>query len=226
MADIHEKRKGPLPMVGPTPVQQRILATIKDFIAARGMSPTVTELSELLGVKPPSVHEQVKAMLRKGLVRRIEGKVRTLEVVEDSPHAPQVPYIPGLTAVPIIGLVTAGAPILAVENRIGEVWVESSMVRGTCFALQVKGDSMVDANIHEGDFVIVRRQPIAENGEIVVALLGDEATVKRLYISNTSIELRPANAAYRPIRIGQEDELKILGKVLAVRSTSLPGGDA
>ncbi|MBF0401358.1 MAG: repressor LexA [Magnetococcales bacterium] len=225
MTDIPKKRKGPQAMVGPTPVQNRILALIKDFVSARGMSPTITELSELMGVKPPSMHEQVAAMLRKGLVRRIEGKVRTLEVVEDSPHAPQVPYLPGLTAVPILGLVTAGAPILAAENRIGEVWVESSVVRGSCFALQVKGDSMVDANIHDGDFVIVRRQPIAENGEIVVALLGDEATVKRLFISNTSIELRPANASYRPIRIGQEDELKILGKVLAVRSTAL-GGDS
>ena len=211
-----KKRKGPLPIEGPTPVQKRILDVIKELISAHGMSPTVTELGEILGVKTPSAHEQILAMLRKGLVRRIPGKVRTLELVEECPK------LPDLIPVPIFGVVAGGSPILAVENRLGEIWVESNLVRGSCFALRVQGDSMVGANINDGDFVIVRRQPIAENGEIVVALLGDEATVKRLFISDTSIELRPANPAYRPIRIGQDDDLKILGKVLAVRSASLP----
>ncbi|MBF0342254.1 MAG: repressor LexA [Magnetococcales bacterium] len=201
-------------MDGPTPGQQRMLEAIKAFIAAHSMAPTFTELSEILGIKPPSVHEQITAMIQKGLLRRTSRKVRSLEVVEQNIR------VPHLVAVPVLGLVTAGVPILAAENRIGEVLVESHVARGTCFALKVKGDSMVDADIMEGDLVIVRQQPIAENGDIVVALLGDEATVKRLFISDTLIELRPANPSYRPIRIEQSDELRILGKVLAVRSLS------
>ena len=178
------------------------------------MSPTFVEIGEILDIKPPSVHEQITAMIRKGLVRHSPRKVRSLEVVEQNFQ------ISHLVSVPVLGLVAAGVPILAVENRIGEVLVESHVVRGTCFALQVKGDSMIDADICEGDLVIVRQQPIAENGEIVVALMGDEATVKRLFISDTLIELRAANPAYRPIRIEQGDELRILGKVVAVRSMS------
>ncbi|MBF0181971.1 MAG: transcriptional repressor LexA [Magnetococcales bacterium] len=201
-------------MEGPTPSQQRLLETIKEFIASHGMSPTLVELSEILGIKPPSVHEQITAMIQKGLLQRTSRKVRSLALVEKSSRVPR------LVSVPILGLVTAGAPILALKNRIGEVLVEEHVVRGTCFALQVKGDSMIEADILEGDLVIVRQQPIAENGDIVVALLGDEATVKRLFISDSLIELRPANPSYRPIRIKQDDELRILGKVLAVRSIS------
>jgi repressor LexA len=114
--------------------------------------------------------------------------------------------------------VAAGVPILAVENQIGEILVEARVARGSCFALQVSGDSMIDARIGDGDLVIVRRQPVAENGDIVVALLGEEATVKRLYVADSVIELRPANANYQPIRVGPNDDLRILGKVLAVRS--------
>jgi repressor LexA len=202
--DTQKKRRGPLPMEGPTPGQQRMLDAIKAFMASHGMAPTLVELSEILNIKPPSVHEQITAMIRKGLLRHSPRKVRSLEVVEKTPR------IPHLVSVPVLGVVTAGIPILAMENRIGEVLVESHVVRGTCFALRVKGDSMVDADICEGDLVIVRQQPIAENGEIVVALMGDEATVKRLFISDTLIELQAANPAYRPIRIEQGDELRIL----------------
>ena len=212
--ETKKKRMGPVPYEGPTPVQQRMLAAIKEFISEHGMSPTFAELGEILGIKTPNIHQQMTGMVKKGLVRYMPGKARTLELVE------QIPKVFGVVSVPVVGLVAGGPPILAEENRIGEIWVEAHVIRGNCFALQVKGDSMVEANISEGDFVIVRQQPIAENGEIVVALLGDEATVKRLYISDTAIELRPANPAYRPIRIEQGDDLRILGKVVAVRSPS------
>lgn len=210
---VDKKPRGPVPTEGLTPGQYRMLSVIKEFISEHGMAPTVVELGEILGIRPPSVHEQIAAMVQKGMVRRTR-KARSLEVVEENPQ------VAGLVAVPIVGLVAAGNPILAVENRIGEVLVEAHVARGSCFALQVKGDSMMNANIREGDLVIVRRQPIAKNGDIVVALLHGEATVKRLFISEKLIELRPANPAYRPIRVGQEDDLKILGKVLAVRSMS------
>ena len=217
----NKKRVGRPTTEGPTAAQLRVMDAITMFISTHdGIPPTISDLAEVLGIRPPSVYEVIAAMIQRGLVVRSPVNARTFMLAEDSSQ------FPDLISVPVFGLVAAGTPIFAAENRMGEIWVEPGVVRGSCFALQVKGDSMVEADIQEGDFVIVRRQPIAENGEIVVALLGDDATVKRLYISDTLIELRPANPAYRPIRIRQEDELRILGKVLAVRSTTLSGGDS
>lgn len=93
-----------------------------------------------------------------------------------------------------------------------------NVARGNCFALEVQGDSMIEADIFEGDYIVVRQQPIAENNDIVVAMIDDEATVKRLFISEDRIELRPENQNLKPIIIGQKDELKIIGKVLHVCS--------
>ena len=217
----NKKRVGRPTAEGPTSAQLRIIDAVRKFIVTHdGIPPKISDVAQILGVRAPSVHELVDVMIQKGLLLLAPGTVRRVALAEDSSQ------FPDLVAVPVFGLVAAGTPILAAENRMGEIWVETSVVRGSCFALQVKGDSMVEADIQEGDFVIVRRQPIAENGEIVVALLGDEATVKRLYISDSLIELRPANPAYRPIRVRQEDELRILGKVLAVRSTTLSGDDS
>lgn len=204
-------RGGSKAMDGATPAQERMVATIRNFIDEQGMSPTVQELGAILGIRAPSVHEQVAALIEKGILRRIPFKARSLEIVETAPP------LMDLITVPIIGTAAGGAPILAVENWIGEILVEARVARGSCFALQVKGDSMIDARIADGDLVIVRRQQVAENGDIVVALLGDEATIKRLYVGDGVVELRPANAAYQPISVGPEDDFRILGKVLAVR---------
>ena len=115
----------------------------------------------------------------------------------------------------IVGTVAASHPIFAHENITGEVLVEASVVgSGKCFALYTQGDSMIDAGINDGDLIIVRRQPIAEDGDIVIALLDDEATVKRLKIDNELIELVPENPRLKPIRVKPEDELRILGKVV------------
>lgn len=120
-----------------------------------------------------------------------------------------------LVAVPIVGTVAAGQPIFAQENIMGEVLVEASVVgSGKCFALYAQGDSMINADINDGDLIIVRRQPIAEDGDIVIALLDDEATVKRLKINNELIELVPENPRLKPVRVKPEDELRILGKVV------------
>ena len=129
-----------------------------------------------------------------------------------------------LRTVPIVGRVAAGQPILAEENIIGEVLVDSRAARhGRCFALEVQGDSMIDASIDDGDLVVVRQQPLAESGDIVVALLDQEATVKRLFVRDERIELRPENPKLRPMPIGPDDGLRILGKVIAVsRSGSHP----
>jgi repressor LexA len=130
--------------------------------------------------------------------------------------------------VPIVGQVAAGQPLFAEENIIGEIFVEDRIARsGRCFALEVAGDSMVDAGINNQDFVVVRQQPVAESGDIVVALLGDEATVKRLYIRDEIIELRPENPKHQPIPVGPDNGFCILGKVVAVRrpgsKTQTPG---
>ena len=118
--------------------------------------------------------------------------------------------------------VRAGQPILAEENIVGEVLIDSRATRsGRCFALEVQGDSMIDAGIRDRDLVVVREQPVAESGDIVVALLDRDATVKRLFVRDERIELRPENARFRSRRIGPDDGLRILGKVVAVSRSGI-----
>ena len=215
MAKEKRKKPGPKRVEGLTKAQEKMMSTIRDIIAERGLPPTMQELAEVLGIRGPSAYEQMRNLVRKGYLRHTPRKARSIEIVDQPP--PMSETVP----VPIVGTVAAGQPILAVENVMGQIGVEANVVRGQCFALEVQGDSMIEAGIKEGDYLIVRQQPLAENGDIVVALLEDEATVKRLFISEDRIELRPANAAYRPIQIAPDGEIKILGKVLAVRGRTL-----
>lgn len=196
-----------------TESQRRALREIRDFIARKKYPPTMKELGELLGVTAASAHQQIRQLERKGYIARQPGKARSLSVVREPERHPET-----LVPVPLIGQVMAGPAMLAEENRMGEVLVEGSVARrGSCFALRVSGDSMTGAAIRDGDIVIVRQQPVAESGEIVVALVGDEATVKRLFIQGDRIELRPENKRYKPVSIGPDTDFRILGKVLAVR---------
>ena len=166
------------------------------------------------GESAASAHEQVNQLVRKGYLRRERRKARGLVVVREPEEE-----ISRLAAIPLVGQVKAGLPVLAEENRTGEVLVEGSIAkRGRCFALNVSGDSMKDAAICPGDVVIVRQQPVAETGDVVVALVDGEATLKRLFIQGDRIELRPENKEYRPIVVGSDTELQILGKVVAIRS--------
>lgn len=198
-----------------TDAQARTLRAIRKFLDQHGFPPTAAELGEMLSIRNASAHDQISQLVRKGYLKRVPGKARGLAIVRE----PVSPVL-GLIPVPVIGRVAAGLPILADENVIGEVLVESSAVHGgRFFALEVEGDSMKDADISEGDVLIVRQQPVSESGDIVVALLGDEATVKRLYIRDDQIELRPENSKYKPIPIGADDDLRIVGKVVAVRNS-------
>ena len=193
-----------------TPLQQETLDEICRYVSAKGYPPTVKEMSETFGISHASVHDRITQLVRKGYLKREEGKARRLTVTRH----PQTNAV-ALVAVPIVGTVAAGHPIFAHENITGEVLVEASVVgSGKCFALYTQGDSMIDAGINDGDLIIVRRQPIAEDGDIVIALLDDEATVKRLKIENELIELVPENPRLKPIRVKPEDELRILGKVV------------
>ncbi len=205
------RKPGRKPVLGLTATLERTLGGMADFIAKERMSPSVQELAALLGIAVPSAHEQIRNLEKKGFIRRTKGRSRSIEVIK-GPHR-----VNNLVTIPVVGRVAAGMPILAVENIIGNISVPARDARGRSFALNVVGDSMVDAGIKPGDYLVVRQQPIAENGDIVVAVLDEEeATVKRLFISDEHIELRPANAAYHPIRIEAEDPLRIVGKVTAV----------
>ncbi len=194
--------------------QRRTLQRLQRFIEQRGFPPTIQELADILGISHASAHDQVNQLVRKGYLRREPRKARGLAVICEPEDETS-----NLLSVPVVGQVAAGQPLFAEENIVGEIFVEDRIARsGRCFALEIAGDSMVGAGINNQDFVVVRQQPVAESGDIVVALLGDEATVKRLYIRDEIIELRPENPKLRPISVGPENELRILGKVVAVRN--------
>lgn len=207
------KRLGRPPTLGLTEPQMRTLRQIRNYIVHRGYPPSMQELAKILGITHASAHDQVSQLVRKGYLNREPKKARGLSLARILDGE-----VSRLVAVPIVGEVAAGKPILAQENIEGEVLVEARVVgQGRCFALKVRGDSMVGANIESNDLVIVRQQPAAENGDIVVALLRDEATVKRLHISENGVELRPENPRHRPIRVGPDEDFRIAGKVVAVR---------
>lgn len=210
--EMERKGRGRRPVEEITDTQINTLKEIRRFTNHRGFPPTMKELADILGISHASAHGQVNQLVRKGYLKREARKARSLAIVREPEDTLSV-----MTAVPIVGRVAAGRPILAVENIVGEIMVEGRIARsGRCFALEVAGDSMVNAGIKERDLVVVREQPVAENGDIVVALLEDEATVKRLFIRDEKIELRPENPKHRPIPVGPDDGLRILGKVIAV----------
>ena len=178
--------------------REEILEFLRDFSTQNGYAPTVREIMRAVGLKSTaSVYYHLSALNDAGLISMDGGKNRTIRLLNSS-------------GIPVIGTVAAGTPILAQENIEGYLpWGGDN----SCFALQVKGDSMIDAGILSGDKVIVRPQPTAEHGEIVVALLGDEATVKRLSRKDGQVWLLPENPAYSPI---DGREAQIIGKVCAV----------
>lgn len=195
-----------------TACQLRMLKGIRELQARRGFPPTMRELGALLEVTPASAHQMIKQLERKGYVKREPRKARSLMVVREPQRSGE-----SLVPVPLVGSVKAGPAMLAEENRLGEVLVDRGVAgRGSCFALSISGDSMTGAGMNDGDVVVVLRQPVAESGEIVVALLDDDATVKRLFIQGDRIELRAENKRYKPIVVSPEVEFRILGKVIAV----------
>ena len=197
-----------------TAPQERLLNAVEAYIARNGMSPTLREMAEELGQGVASVFKLVQRLERNGYVSRSAGKSRSLTVLRPAKEE----RVFGLVAIPLLGTVAAGQPVSAPENILGELLVDAESIRsGRHFALKVSGQSMVDAGINSGDVVIVRQQPLAEHREIVVALLNGEATVKRLHHRDGQIRLLPENRRFKPIPVGPDDDLRILGKVVAVR---------
>lgn len=202
---------------GLTERQRQVLQFIKDEIRRRGYPPSVREIGEAIGLSSSStVHGHLARLEEKGYIRRDPTKPRAIEVLDEDVR-------PGkrIVHVPIVGRVTAGQPVLAVENIEDYFPLPADFLRTTeedqVFFLTVQGDSMVEAGILDGDYVLVRRTSWAENGDIVVALVpgpeGSEATVKRFFKEADHIRLQPENRNMEPIRVR---ECTIIGKVIGL----------
>ena len=190
--------------------QEKILAFIKQEVREKGYPPSVREICEAVSLKSTStVHGHLQRLEKKGLLHRDEMKPRAIEVLgEEEPETPPV------VTVPLLGEVAAGAPIPAEQEYLDMLPLPESFVgSGEHFILNVRGSSMIDIGILDGDMVVVRRQETADNGEIVVAMIDGEATVKRFYRENGGFRLQPENAAMEPILT---DHVIILGKVTAL----------
>ena len=188
-----------------TRMQQKIYDYIAQALREQGYPPSVREIGEAVGLKSPStVHFHLKRLEEAGVIEKGAGKGRAITLRESPKPENQVP---------VVGNVAAGSPILAEECVEDYLTFDTGGREGEYFALRVRGESMLNAGILPDDLVVVHRQPTAHNGEIVVALLGDEATVKRLSRRNGEVWLLPENENYRPI---DGREATLLGKVTAV----------
>ena len=197
--------------------QQQIWDFVVEYVDAHGYPPTVREIGEAVGLASPStVHAHLANLERAGFLRRDPTKPRALELIgRERPVSARPSRQEDL--LPLLGQIAAGGPLLAAEN-VEEYVSVPGVVGPADFVLRVKGDSMVEAGILEGDFVVVRRQQDARDGEIVVALAGDdesteEATIKRIFRENGRVRLQPENAAMEPI---YADHVQLLGKVVGV----------
>ena len=197
--------------------QQTVIEAIRSWIKDRGYPPTIRELGKTLGIKSlRGVTTHLDAIARKGFLKR-EPRARSIRLLDALQPFEQA------LRIPIVGRIRAGEPVLVQEHVEGHVVIDGSWIGVSAaatapqhFALKVTGDSMINAGILEGDFVVVRQQPTAENGDVVVALLGDEATVKRFFKEGDQVRLQPEHPTMEPILVEKPQALTILGKVVAV----------
>jgi repressor LexA len=217
-------------MQGLTHRQQMVLEYIKRSITDRGYPPTLREIGAFMGIRSTNgVNDHLRALERKGYLTREDMKSRALRPANNPPGSVDEGPANGNSAavedermvdVPVVGRVAAGLPILAEQNVVDTVRIDRMLVRGgkDVFALRVQGESMIEAGIHDNDYIFVRKQPSANRGDIVVALLGDEATVKYYYPEKEHVRLQPANAAMAPIYVRMSDfrSSMILGIVVGV----------
>ncbi|WP_067458778.1 transcriptional repressor LexA [Actinomadura macra] len=228
MSKVRELPDGPMDETGLTQRQRMVLEVIRDSVQRRGYPPSMREIGEAVGLtSTSSVSHQLRALQRKGFLRRDPNRPRAVEVrvpgatpvrtetdsyeaVGGQPSATQ----PAPAYVPLVGRIAAGGPILA-EEAVEDVFTLPKQLvgEGTHFLLKVTGDSMIEAAIADGDWVVVRQQPVAEQGDIVAAMIDGEATVKTFKRKEGHIWLMPQNSAYEPI---PGDEASVLGRVVAV----------
>lgn len=197
--------------------QQAVLDDIERHIAEKGYGPTVREVCEDLGLSSPStVHVHLKALEEKGFIKRDPLKSRSISLTYAVEQAIDsfVSEVRDIVSVPLVGSVAAGMPILAEENITDHLKLPTEIVGDApSFMLSVRGDSMIEIGINDGDYVVVKEQPVANNGDIVVALLEDEATIKRFYKESDHIRLQPENSQMEPLIV---TDCSIVGTVVAV----------
>ena len=188
-----------------TPKQQEILDFIKSEILSKGYPPAVRDICEAVHLKSTSsVHSHLETLEKNGYIRRDPTKPRAIEIMDDSFNLSRR----------VVGTVAAGQPILAQEHIEGYFPIPAEYMPNTdCFMLKVKGESMINAGIFDGDYIMVRQQNVASNGEMIVALVDDSATVKTFYKENGHYRLQPENDSMDPIIV---DDVQILGKVCGV----------
>jgi repressor LexA len=197
-----------------TPVQEKVFNFLKDHLQKKGFPPTLREIASHFGLQGPKAPQKTLSILeRKGYIHKAPGGSRAIEIL-GHPSVRLTRILP----IPIVGRVQAGEPILAVENIEGYISLDRSIASSEdVFLLRVQGDSMIDAHIQDGDFALVKPQPNAENGEIVVALIEDEATIKRIFQKRDLIRLEPANPKMEPIVVKKgEKKVAIVGKVIGI----------
>ena len=192
--------------------ERAVYEYIIDTIKKEGFSPSVRDIKIALDIKSTStVHAYLEKLEKKGYIQKEAGKSRTIRVdnIDNTGRRTSI-------KVPIVGQVTAGIPILAIENHEGYLdfpIYKQSYLNARLFAVRIKGDSMIEAGIMNEDYVVVEKRNYAENGEIVVAMIEDEATVKKYYVENGVIRLQPCNSSMRPLIL---KDVAILGKVISV----------
>lgn len=228
MSKVRELPDGPMDETGLTQRQRMVLEVIRDSVQRRGYPPSMREIGEAVGLtSTSSVSHQLRALQRKGFLRRDPNRPRAVEVrvpgttpVLTEPESYeavgglQTSTQPAPAYVPLVGRIAAGGPILA-EEAVEDVFTLPKQLvgEGTHFLLKVTGDSMIEVAITDGDWVVVRQQPVAEQGDIVAAMIDGEATVKTFKRKDGHIWLMPQNPAYEPI---PGDEASVLGRVVAV----------
>lgn len=194
-----------------SPRQEEALDAIREYIRDNGLPPTVGELAEALEVSTTAVQQYLRYLERKGYIRRDGSKARNIRVLLDDPEQPAT------RSIPILGSIAAGVPIEAIEDRDGFLSINANLARGeTVFALRVKGNSMIMDGILDGDYAVIRSQSAVDNGEIAVALVNDEATIKRFHRNlNGSITLKPGNPEFQS-KTYAPGMVSVQGKVIAV----------
>ncbi len=186
--------------------QQEVLAFIKRFIGEHKFPPTMREISENFGISVKGAYDHVKAIEKKGYIHCNNNRSRTIEVIERNGTPDST-----VVEIPILGNVAAGKPLFAEENLDGTIRLPSDTVKsGRYFALFVRGDSMIDAGIIDGDLAVIREQPVAENGEIVVAMVDEAVTLKRFFKERNRVKLQAENRAYPPIFT---QNVRVIGKL-------------
>ncbi len=192
--------------------QRDVLGFIKDYIAGSGYPPSLRDICARFGIKgPKNAAKHLEALEKKGFIKRPSNVSRGIEVVDAA--------LRNAVSVPIAGRVRAGTPHLAVEDIVGHMALDSRFFKcsSETFVLKVEGESMRGAGIDDGDYIVVRPQETASNGDIVVALIDDEATVKRFFMEGGAVILKPENPSMAPVRIeGGERDVSIAGRVVSV----------